>query len=307
MSNMSTAHVKALRLPGFARKQLETIFLEHVRAGGGGEFDFSVPAGEPALIAADSVSWRVFRNPVALLTGGIAAVLMEFAEPRVRSGVWDHTSFRHDPLTRMRRTGFAAMVTVYGPRREAERMIARVRRMHEQVSGTTPDGLTYRASDPELLRWVHATAAFGFLEAYHRYVRPLSQADRDRYYAENAPVGRLYGATRLPESEAGLRELFSTMLPGLEPSPIVFEFLNIMKRTRVLPKPLRPAEGMLLRAAAGIVPPAIREILDLGKKHRPTRWECALVRRMGAVSDRIELEFSPASQAARRVGGKNQM
>ena len=50
--------------------------------------DFSRPAGEPALVSPDSVSWRVFKNPVSLFIGGVTAVIMELAEPRVRTGVW---------------------------------------------------------------------------------------------------------------------------------------------------------------------------------------------------------------------------
>lgn len=75
------------------------------------EVDFSQPPGAAALIPLDSISWRIFRNPVSLYIGGVAAVLLELAEPRVCSGVWDHTSFRTDPVTRLRRTGTAAMVT----------------------------------------------------------------------------------------------------------------------------------------------------------------------------------------------------
>ena len=134
--------------------------------------DFTQPAGEPALAPHDGVAWQVFRNPVALFVGGVTAVILELAEPRVRSGIWDHTSFRTDPLSRMERTGLAAMVTVYGARSVAEKMIAGVSRMHARVSGTTPDGVAYRADDPELLDWVHATANFGFLEAYCTFVRP---------------------------------------------------------------------------------------------------------------------------------------
>ena len=48
--------------------------------------DFSVPEGEPALVSPDSVSWRIFKNPVTLFIGGVAAVFMEFADPRVRAG-----------------------------------------------------------------------------------------------------------------------------------------------------------------------------------------------------------------------------
>ena len=130
------------------------------------------PLGEPALAAPDSISWRVFKNPIALFIGGVAAVLLELAEPRVRSGVWDHTSFRTDPVRRLQRTGLAAMMTVYGPKTEAEAMIARVRHVHARIAGATPSGQAYRADDPELLNWVHATAAFGFVEAYSRFVQP---------------------------------------------------------------------------------------------------------------------------------------
>ena len=43
--------------------------------------DFSPPVGEAALVPADSVSWRVFKNPLSLFIGGVAAVIMELAEP----------------------------------------------------------------------------------------------------------------------------------------------------------------------------------------------------------------------------------
>ena len=53
--------------------------------------DFSLPVGEAALVSPDSVSWRVFKNPLSLFIGGVAAVIMELAEPRVRTGVWEST------------------------------------------------------------------------------------------------------------------------------------------------------------------------------------------------------------------------
>jgi uncharacterized protein (DUF2236 family) len=103
----------------------------------------------------------VFKNPLSLFIGGVAAVIMELAEPRVRTGVWEHTTFRVDPIRRLQRTGLAAMVTIYGARRTAEAMIARVRRMHDRVTGSTPTGKTYRANDLELLNWVQGIADFG--------------------------------------------------------------------------------------------------------------------------------------------------
>ena len=67
--------------------------------------DFLRPAGEAALVSPDSVSWRVFKNPLSLFVGGVAAVIMELAEPRVRTGVWEHTTFRIDPVRRLRPDG----------------------------------------------------------------------------------------------------------------------------------------------------------------------------------------------------------
>src|SRR5947209_585360 len=76
------------------------------------------PVADPGIFGPDSVTWRVLSNPATVLIGGITAVLLELAEPRVRSGVWDHTNFRHDPVSRVRRTGFAAMVFTYGSTRD---------------------------------------------------------------------------------------------------------------------------------------------------------------------------------------------
>jgi uncharacterized protein (DUF2236 family) len=80
-----------------------------------GEINFLQPTGEAALMSPDSMSWRVFKNPLSLFIGGVSAVILQLSEPRVRTGVWEHTGFRINPVGRLRRTGLAAMVTVYGP------------------------------------------------------------------------------------------------------------------------------------------------------------------------------------------------
>jgi uncharacterized protein (DUF2236 family) len=264
--------------------------------------DFTQPAGEPALTPPDSVSWQVFKNPVALFAGGVAAVILELAEPRVRTGVWEHTTFRTDPLARLERTGLAAMVTIYGARSVAEKMIAGVRDMHARVRGTTPAGAPYDANELELLDWVHVTAAFGFLEAYAAFVRSVGDADRDRFYAEGVPAGRLYGAVGAPASLAAQRAQFEAMRPKLERSNIVFEFLDVMKRAPIAPSPMGPLQWMLVRAGVEIVPGWAREILGLDDGYGLAGWERTLVEVLGAVADRIPIPGSPAMQACRRLG-----
>lgn len=266
------------------------------------QVDFTQPAGEPALVSPDSLSWQVFKNPVALFVGGVTAVLLELAEPRVRSGVWDHTTFRTDPLSRMERTGLAAMVTVYGAQSVAEKMIAGVGRMHQRVTGTTPDGVAYRADDPELLDWVQATAGFGFLEAYAAFVRPVSEQERDAYFAEGAAAARLYGAVGAPASLADWERQLDAMHGKLERSEIVFEFLDIMRRTRIAPLPFRPVQLLLIRAAVEITPRWVRDILGLDAGYGLRSWEYPLVRSLGRLADRLYLPSLPAVQACKRLG-----
>jgi uncharacterized protein (DUF2236 family) len=291
---------KPVILPRQLQSSLEVATRTLLDPGDRSSFDFTQPPGEAALTSPDSVSWRVFKNPVSLLIGGITAVIMELAEPRVRTGVWEHTIFRVKPIRRLRRTGLAAMITVYGARSEAEAMIARVRRMHDAVAGTTSSGEAYCASDPELLNWVHGTAAYGFVQAYCAHVRSLSLAERDRYYSEGIPAAALYGATGMPTSEADLEILFQSMAGRLERSDVVFAFLAIMRSAPILPLPLRPLQHLLVKAAVDLTPHWLRTILAFDERSLHA-WEAALVRRAGVFADRLVLTSNPAVQACRRM------
>jgi uncharacterized protein (DUF2236 family) len=267
-------------------------------------FDLSQPAGEPALAPSDGIAWQVFANPVSLFVGGVAAVLLELAEPSVRSGVWDHSSFQRDPGTRLRRTGFAAMMTVYGPRSAAEKTIARVVRRHGHVSGTTPDGVAYHANDPRLLDWVHATATFGFTEAYHRYVRSLSPTEKDVSFAEAGPAALLYGATGSPHSWAAWEAMLAMTAPRLEGSDILADFIRIMAEAPILPAPMRWLQRLLVRAAVGITPEPVRSLPQL--RGRGLRvGEAALVRALARMAALLPLGDTPRVQAVRRLTTPN--
>lgn len=302
MTRMNHLPRHAIVLPSPLQRRLEAAAQSFIQPDAGPDVDFAHPPGEVALVAHDSVSWRVFKNPLSLFIGGVAAVILELAEPRVRTGVWNHTTFKRDPLARLRRTGLAAMMTVYGPRSRTQAMIEGVGRLHSRVSGITPCGQPYRADDPELLNWVHATAGFGFLEAYNAYVRPLRDAERDRFYAEGASSSRLYGASGAPASQREVETLFAQMRDKLEASAIVFEFLDIMQSVPVLPRPFASFQALLLKAAVGIVPGWARERLALTGQWDLRPWQRRAVGRSAAAADRILLRSSPAVQSCRRLG-----
>jgi uncharacterized protein (DUF2236 family) len=293
---------KALTLPAPVQRTIEDFASGFLVPPGTPAADFRNPAGEPALVPADSISWRIFKNPVTMFIGGVAAVLLELAEPRVRHGVWDHSSFRTEPLKRLQRTGLAAMVTIYGPESAARAVIAAVNGMHGRVSGTTSGGIAYRADDPELLDWVQATAAYGFLEAYSSYAGKLGTAERDLYYSEAVPVAALYGATGAPASQAEALALLRRMRPELVPSATIIEFLDIVRGMPALPAAGRPAQALLVRAAVDILPHGIADLLRLGPEWQLRSWERPLVRTLARSGDRLLLRSSPAVQSCLRLG-----
>jgi uncharacterized protein (DUF2236 family) len=294
--------ISAVRLPNVLQRQLNASIDSLLRSRSSRRIDFSTPRGAQALTSPNSVSWRVFKNPIALFVGGTAAVILELADPAVRAGVWQHSSFRDNPFARLQRTGLAAMITIYGARTVAEAMIERVVRMHSSVQGTMPNGVLYRANDPRLLTWVHATAAYSFAAAYDRYVARLHEAEYGRLFCEGAPVARLYGADAPPQSLAEMQALFERASPRLEASPIVFDFLTIMCTTPALPRSLRWMQTILVRAAIELVPDWIRERLGLTRAHGLRRHERWLTQLAGSAADKIVLPTSPAVESCVRLG-----
>jgi len=293
-------HLRQLpsRITWPAQRRLATL----IYPAGTAAADFLEPAGEPSLMGSDSISWRVFRNPVAMFVGGVTAVLLELGEPRVRSGVWEHTGFRQCPLQRLQRTGYAAMMTVFGARSRAEAMIRRINDGHTRVAGQTPAGMPYRATDVELLTWVHATATFGFLEAYATCVRDVDAAERDRFYVENEASAHLYGVPSPPASQQDFDALLRRMHPALEPSGIVLEFLAIMAGIELLPAPLRGLQRLLIRAAVHNLPGGTRQQLGLaGAEWEVPPWQLTLIRALGRAADHLDWPGLPAMLAKRRL------
>ncbi|ATQ44027.1 oxygenase MpaB family protein [Caulobacter mirabilis] len=268
----------------------------------GWKIDYAYPAGEPSLVPPGSVQWRVFKNPIALGVGGVAAVLLEFADARIRSGVWDHSTYKADPIGRSRRTGIAAMVGVYGPRSAARRVIQGVTNMHARVNGETPSGETYRALDPELLDWVAATAAYGFVNAYDRFVSPLTEAEIARFYREGAPVAALYGAKNPIASTADFMAMMERLAPRFEPHPIVSEFLDIIQSGQAAPTVPKFLHRALARASVSLLPPPVRETLRLGRDFDLTLADRIALKAAGRLADRVAVPGSAPAQASLRLG-----
>lgn len=300
MKHIRTSFPRLMFLP--LESQLDRLGRKLMQPEGGLRFDFCEPVGEEALLPPNSISWRLFKNPVSLFIGGVAAVILELAEPSVRTGVWEHSTFRKDPAGRLQRTGLAAMVTVYGARSRAKKMIEGVVRQHERVGGVTPGGIAYRANDTPLLDWVQATATFGFTLAYSRYVDTLSEAEISTAFAEATIPGKLYGARGAPTSVTEWEEMLEDVRIRLEPSPIIEEFLKLISEADVFPSVLRPIQRSMVRAAVSLVPQEIRTFLRLPHSYEMRLGEENLLRQAGAMADRLVLPSLPPAQSCLRLG-----
>jgi len=169
---------------------------------------------------ASDAAIRTVHGDASMFVGGLRALLLQSLHPLAMAAVAGHSGYRGDPWGRLQRTSYFLAVTTFGLASDADATVARIRRIHERVHGTAPDGRAYSASDPHLLCWVHLAEVDSFLDAYQRYGRaPLDQASRDRYVADTARVARTVGVIDPPQTERELREQLAAYRPELQGTP----------------------------------------------------------------------------------------
>jgi uncharacterized protein (DUF2236 family) len=216
------------------------------------------------LFGPGAVAWRVHGDVTSMMVGGIAGLLLQMLHPAVLAGVWDHSNFRADMHGRLRRTARFIALTTYGGRAEAEAVLARVRRIHDHVSGVLPDGAPYHANDPALLAWVHVTEAVSFLSAWVRYAEPgMSGADQDRYFDEMARIGVALGANPVPRSRAAARRLIAAMRPDLRFDARTREVAGLVLNQRAQNRLSEPFQVLTMQAAVDLLPDWARQMHGL--------------------------------------------
>jgi uncharacterized protein (DUF2236 family) len=217
----------------------------------------------PRWFEPDTPITRV-HGDASMFVGGIRALLLQSLHPAAMRGVAQHSGYRGDMWGRLARTSGFLAVTTFGHAEDAEEAVAMVRRIHERVTGTMPDGTPYRAGDPHLLAWVHAAEIDSFLHAHQIYgARPLDAAERDRYVAQTAEVARRLGVPEPPTTEAGLRELLASYRPELSATPEAREAVSYLILRPPLPLAARLPYAILVAAAVGLMPRWSRRPLRL--------------------------------------------
>ena len=232
----------------------------------------------PRWFAEDRPVRRV-HGDASMFVGGLAALLLQSLHPLAMAAVEAHSGYRGDPWGRLQRTSAFLAVTTFGTAEDGEAAVARVRAVHEQVSGIAPDGRRYRASDPHLLSWVHLAEIDCFLRAHQRYgARPLDQAGRDGYVADMAEVARRLGVLDPPTSEVQLGLQLAEFRPEVRSTAHSRAAARFLLLNPPVPWKLRPAYAVLSAAALEVLPTWARAPLRL--PHVPV-VEATVVRTAG--------------------------
>ena len=230
--------------------------------------DFSHPRGDPGLFGPNSMCWQVHQDFMAMMIGGVSALMLQTLHPRALAGVWDHSNFREDLKGRLGRTAFFISCTTYGSSAVAEQAIAHVRRVHQRVTGTAPDGRPYSANDGELLTWVHATEVSSFLQAYLQYVNPhLSGREQDQYFAEMAILATQLGASAVPDSRKAMADYLAAQRAQLVCSERSREVIAVLHQFEP-----RLASRLFIAAGGMLLPEWGQTLLGLRPRARVSRW-----------------------------------
>jgi len=261
------------------------------------------PARRRVIHGAAGERWFAEDRPVrrvhgdsSMFVGGITALLLQSLHPLAMAAVAGHSGYRGDPWGRLQRTSYFLAVTTFGAASDARAAIARVRTIHQRITGTAPDGRPYAASDPHLLTWVHIAEADSFLRAHTRFgAHPLDQAGRDGYVADLARIGAELGVPDPPRTEAELTARIASYRSELAGTAQAREAARFLLLTPPLPAIARPPYAVLAAAAVSLLPGWARRPLLLP---RLPVTEAALVRPAGhAMVHAIRWALTPPPAA----------
>jgi uncharacterized protein (DUF2236 family) len=249
--------------------------------------------------------WRV-NGETATILGGGRALLMQLAEPMVAAGVADHSRFEDDAFTRLWRTLEAVLTVAFGDSEQALAAAARVNQIHASVTGVRDDR-PYRATDPELLLWVHATLLDSALVAYRRFVGPLSLADAERYHGEMRRFGALFGVPEglMPNRLDAFGRYLGARLAEVRVTPEARRLAEEILRPPVTAA-LVPARGLWREVTVDLLPAALRAGFGLPSGPARRRAVGALAAGVRRTLPHLPANIRrwPHAEAARgRVGG----
>ncbi|MGH3281489.1 MAG: oxygenase MpaB family protein [Trebonia sp.] len=240
---------------------------------GAAAFATSIPENpaDDGFFGPGSVTWRVHADLSAPVSG-LRSLLLQALHPLAMAGVDQHSQWRGDPAGRFESTSAYVLTTTYGDRAAARAAAARVRKVHERVTGTDPvTGQAYAANDPALLIWVHAALVDSGLAAAARYGTALTPAEQDQYAAEMTTAAELVGVPAAsfadggaPADRAELSAYFDRVRPSLATSGSTADTAAYLLDPSDIEPELGDAFQVVAAAAVASLPGWARDMYGFG-------------------------------------------
>ena len=209
----------------------------------------TVASGEGrGLYLPDDAPWVVHAD-LGTLVGGVRALLMQALHPGSLAGTirW---------LT----------ITTFASHEALAAEASRVNRMHDRVKGqyetSSGESRSYRAADPDLLRWVHIAFMDSFLRSHQIFsTRPIP-GGADAYVRLWSKSVEPLGLTDVPMNEAELLtwlDHYRGELAVNDDTRHVIQWL----RNPPLPRSARPVYALLFQSALASLPAEHRKLIGL--------------------------------------------
>lgn len=222
----------------------------------------------PGYFLPSDAPWVVHAG-LGTLVGGIRALLMQALHPGTLRGVSEHSRYESDPLGRLAGTIRWLTVTTFGSKEAIDGEAARVNRLHQRVTGdyktNASESKNYRASDHDLMLWVHICFMESFIVSHLSYTDIPVPGGTDEYIRQWARAAEPLGLTRdVPKSSQELDEMISSFynenqLRVDEDTRKVIGFI----KNPPLPALAKPIYKILYHAAASTLKDEFRQMLGI--------------------------------------------
>ena len=252
-----------------------------------------------APLGPDSLTWKYFGDNRVSLLGPRPGVL-ENMLPELGQAVLEHSVFFDDPFARVKRSLPGIYGTVYAP--EGDSTGPTVRDFHTDIKGTMPGGDRYHALNPETYYWAHATFLDIVLTATDRFIKKLTDAEKEQIYAESVTWYRRYGVSDrpMPATYAEFVKYWDRMVDEvLVPHKTARYGVGYVTKGYPLPPGMKPIVWKLISPivnpvaafiTTGGLPARSREQLGLpwsDRKQRNYERFCAAVRALDPIYRRL--------------------
>jgi uncharacterized protein (DUF2236 family) len=210
--------------------------------------------------------------------GGVANVIMQLSWPEVGWGVResrvDSGNVYKRPLKRARTTFQYLAVATLGSDDDKRIYRDEVTRIHRMVHSTPESRVKYSALDPKLQMWVAACLYIGFEDAYEWLHGPMTDADREAFYASAPPLGTTLQVRpeQWPASRADFEHYWREGMSRIRFDEPVREHLVGLAEMRMLPQPATALFGRINKwVTAGFLHREFRDALGLPWSPRDQR------------------------------------